>query len=218
MKIALNNNGQILIEIILATLIGTMIIGAAASLIVANQKSSQISEQRNTAVFLAQEGVESLKSITENNWHWIFLPPDGAGDKDISKGDGNNYCVQIDSLNNEWILTSNPVDCEIDINGIIYTRTINIYNASREDNDDENIIDPGGVEDPSTQKIKIKVSYQAGEDVIIEKYLTRWRNEIFIQSDWSGGSGQDDFTDPSKYYIDDGNIDNSGGDLKLKSL
>lgn len=218
MKIALNNNGQILIEIIIATLIGTMIIGAAASLIIANQRSSQISEQRNTAIFLAQEGAESLKSITENNWHWIFLPPDGAGDKDASKGDGNNYCVKIDSVNNEWILTNNLIDCDIDINGIIYTRTINFYNASREDNDDENIIDLGGIEDPSTQKVKIKVSYPAGEDIVIEKYLTRWRNEIFIQSDWSGGGGQSDFIDPLKYYTGDGNIDNSEGDLKLKSL
>lgn len=218
MKIALNNNGQILIEIILATLIGAMIIGAAASLIVANQKSSQISEQRNVAVLLAQEGAESLKSITENNWHYIFFPPGGAGDKDASKGDGNNYCLKIDGTDNKWILTSNPADCEIDVNGIIYARTINIYNANREDNDDENIIDPGGVEDPSTQKVKIKISYPAGKDIVIEKYLTRWRNEIFIQSDWSGGPGQDDFTDPLKYYTDDGNVDNSGGTLQLKSL
>lgn len=216
MKIVLNNNGQILIEIILATLIGTMIIGAAASLIVANQKSSQISEQRNTAVFLAQEAVESLKSITENNWHWIFLPPDGAGDKDASKGNGNNYCLKIDS--DKWILTNNPADCDIDINEIIYTRTINIYNVNREDNADENITAAAGVEDPSTQKVKITVFYPTGKDIVIEKYLTRWRNEIFIQSDWSGGGGQDDFTDPSKYYTDDGNIDVIGGDLKLKSL
>lgn len=218
MKIVLNNNGQILIEIILATLIGTMIIGAAASLIVASQKSSQISEQKNTAVLLAQEAVESLKSIVENNWHWIFLPPDGAGDKDASKGDGNNYCLKIDGVNNTWTLASNPTDCDIDVNGIIYTRTINIYNVSREDNDDENIINPGGVEDSSTQKVRIKVSYPSGEDIIVEKYLTRWRNEIFIQSDWSGGGGQDDFTDSLKYYTDDGNIDNSGGALQLKSL
>jgi type II secretory pathway pseudopilin PulG len=216
MKIALNNNGQILIEIILAILIGTMIIGAAASLIVANQKSSQASGQRDAAIFLAQEGIESLKSITENNWHSIFLPPDGAGDKDASKGDGNNYCLKIDGINNKWILTSNQADCEINVNGTIYTRTINVYNTNREDNNDENIISLGGVDDPSTQKIKVKVSYSAGEDIIIEQYLTRWRNEIFIQSDWSGGFGQDSFANPTKYYIDDGNINNSGGTLKLR--
>jgi type II secretory pathway pseudopilin PulG len=211
MKIALNNNGQILIEIILAILIGAMIIGAAASLIAANQKSSQISEQRNTAIFLSQEGVEALKSINENNWHAIFVPPAG-------KNDGNNNCLKIDTDNNVWTLTNNSTDCDIAVNGIIYTRTINVYNTNREDNDDENIISPGGIDDPSTQKVKIKVSYSMGEDIIIEQYLTRWRNEIFIQSNWTGSSGQDDFTDPSKYYTDDGNIDNSGGTLQLKSL
>ena len=218
MKIVLNNNGQILLEIILATLIGTIIIGAAASLIVVNQKSSQLSEQKITAIFLAQEGVESLKSINENNWHWIFLPPDGAGDKDISKGDANIYCLKIDTIQNEWSLTNNLTDCDINVNGIIYARKINIYNADREDDDDENITETGGIEDPSTQKVKITVSYQMGENIIIEKYLTRWRNEIFIQSDWSGGSGQSDFIDPSKYGADDSNVNVTDGNIKLKSL
>ena len=218
MKIALHDSGQILIEIILATLIATMILGAAASLIITNQKSSQISEQRNTAIFLAQEGVESMKSINENNWHKIFLPPDGTGDKDTSKGSANNYCIIIDTLNNEWILTDIPADCDIEVNGIIYNRKINIDNTNREDTTIENITTTGGIDDPSTQKIKITVSYQMGKDIVVEQYLTRWRNQIFIQSDWSGGSGQVDFTDSTKYNSDDNNIDTTERILKLKSL
>jgi len=218
MKIALHDSGQILIEIILATLIATMIIGAAASLIITNQKSSQISEQRNTAIFLAQEGVESMKSINENNWHRIFLPPDGTGDKDTSKGSANNYCIIIDTLNNEWILTDILTDCDIELNGIIYNRKINIDNTNREDTAIENITTTGGIDDPSTQKVKITVSYQMGKDIVVEQYLTRWRNQIFIQSDWSGGSGQIDFTDSTKYNSDDNNIDTTENILKLKSL
>jgi prepilin-type N-terminal cleavage/methylation domain-containing protein len=38
------------------------------------------------------------------------------------------------------------------------------------------------------------------------------------QTDWSGGAGQDNFSDPAKYYISDGNIENSdpAGEIKLK--
>lgn len=39
------------------------------------------------------------------------------------------------------------------------------------------------------------------------------------QTDWAGGSGQDNFTDPTKYYSSDGNIEtaNPAGEIKLKS-
>ncbi|MBN2094219.1 MAG: carboxypeptidase regulatory-like domain-containing protein [Candidatus Zambryskibacteria bacterium] len=40
------------------------------------------------------------------------------------------------------------------------------------------------------------------------------------QTDWSGGSGQTDFSDPTKYWDDDGNIDafSPTGELKLKKI
>jgi hypothetical protein len=40
------------------------------------------------------------------------------------------------------------------------------------------------------------------------------------QTDWSGGTGQADFTDPAKYWSDDGNIDTASpaGELKLAKV
>lgn len=220
MKIKSNNKGQILIEIILAILIGTMIIGSAANLIITNQKNSQISEQQDTAVFLAQEGVESLKSIVKNNWHWIFLPPDSSGDEETAKGDGNNYCLK--TTNNEWVLTNITADCEIEVNGTIYTRIINFENVNRTDDNNENIVLIGGIRSPSTQKATITVSSKFGPEIIIEQYLTRWKNEIFVQSNWSGGAGDQGPYNSNdivtSYNSDDGNIDTSNGYLKLKSL
>ncbi len=42
----------------------------------------------------------------------------------------------------------------------------------------------------------------------------------FRQIDWSGGSGQDDFTDPAKYLSSDGNIETGSpaGEIKLKKI
>lgn len=41
-----------------------------------------------------------------------------------------------------------------------------------------------------------------------------------IQSDWSGGSGQVDYTDSSRYFADNSNIENNSpaGDIKLKNI
>jgi hypothetical protein len=40
------------------------------------------------------------------------------------------------------------------------------------------------------------------------------------QTDWSGGSGQDNFIDPASYFISDGNIEtaNPAGEIKLKDV
>lgn len=40
------------------------------------------------------------------------------------------------------------------------------------------------------------------------------------QTDWSGGSGQTDFIDPSRYFANDGNIDdaNPAGEVRLKQI
>ena len=228
----LNQKGQLLIEILLAILIGSLIMGSTASLIVISQKSDFISGEKNIAVLLAQEGVEAVESIKNNFWHNIYLPPDGTGDAVSSKGDTNIYCLKNDGI--IWSL-SGPFsdfgpfpDCEVNINGETYTRKIIFYNTNREDNADENITEIATEEDTSTQKLRIAVLYNNGMDVILEEYITRWKNQIFIQSDWTGGSGQlgpilikdRDFTanPTTEYDTDDTNIDVSGGNLKLKSF
>jgi len=227
-----NQKGQLLIEILLAILIGSLIIGSAANLIVISQKSDFISGEKNIAVLLAQEGIEAVESIKNNSWHNIYLPPDGTGDAIVGKGDANIYCLKNDgiiwSLSGPFPNTGPFPDCEIDINGKIYTRKIIFYNTNREDNDDENITEIATKEDPSTQKIKVVISHNNGMDIIFEEYIVRWKNQIFIQSDWTGGSGQpgpvsvkdrDFVINPvTKYDTDDANINISEGNLKLKPL
>ena len=232
MKKKFNQNGQLLIEILLAILIGSLIIGSTASLIVVSQKSDFISGEKNIAVSLAQEGIEAVESIKNNSWHNIYLPPDGTGNAASDKGDANIYCLKNDGI--IWSLSgpfsdSGPfLDCEVNVNGEIYTRKITFYNTNRENNADENITEIATEEDPSTQKLKVAVVYNNGMDIILEEYITRWKNQTFIQSDWTEGSGQlgpilikdRDFVINSvtKYDTDDANISVSEGNLKLKPL
>ncbi|MDF1498116.1 MAG: hypothetical protein P1P85_02020 [Patescibacteria group bacterium] len=233
MKKYSNQKGQLLIEIILAILIGALILGATANLITVSQRAGQISGEKNNAILLAQEGIEAIGSIKDNSWHNIYLPPDGTGNENSDKGDAKIYCIENDG--NSWFLSGpfvpspSIINCEINLNGIIYLRKIVIDNVHRDFTDIERkIVTSGGTQDPSTQKIKLTVSYKGGSDVVLEKYITRWRNKIFIQSNWAGGSGllgpflvkdRDFNISPiTEYDTDDTNIDTSGGTLKLNSL
>ncbi|MBI5732804.1 LamG domain-containing protein, partial [Candidatus Jorgensenbacteria bacterium] len=49
-----------------------------------------------------------------------------------------------------------------------------------------------GILDPSTQKIAAYTRWLGGSnigEVRIEDYVTRWKNSVFRQTDWSGGAG-----------------------------
>lgn len=216
-KSAANQNGQVLIEILLAILIAVAIIGAVSNLLFANLKSGKISGAKNVALSLAQEGLEAMETIRDNDWHNIYLPPDGNGN---STDKGNDFPYYLHSDDSSWSLSNNIINRDITIDGTVYLRTIYIYNVSRGIEGD--IVETGGMEDPSTQKIQVVVSSNESSDVALSNYFTRWKNETFIQTDWSGGSGQ---AGPliwnsviNQYSLDDGNIDVSdpAGSIKLK--
>jgi len=223
MKIVMNQKGQLLIEILLAILVAVLLVGAASNLIFLSLKGGQVSGSKNVAISLAREGIEAIESIRDSSWHNIYLPPDGTGDAVTDKGDDPANVYYIFKSGSTWALTKNPTDGDIAaINGIKYTRTIKIYNAKREGGGDRNIDETSGIDDPSTQKIKVTVSYPGGQDTVLEEYITRWRNNAFIQSGWAGGSG---ITGPlpanipaTEYESSDASVEiNAGtGAVKLK--
>jgi hypothetical protein len=219
MKIIFNNQrGSLLVEILLAILIAGAIIGAVSGLVFTSQKSGQTSGIKNSAVALAQEGFEAAGSISETDWHNIYLPPDGTGDPINDKGGANPYYVY--KSGSSWALGKIMAsEGDIEIGGIIYARKIYIYNVNRNSGGDREIVTVGGAEDPSTQKIKMVISTTGSQDVIIEGYLTRWKNRTFNQANWFGGAGQAGpiATPNTQYFSDDGNIDTgTPGSIKLK--
>jgi hypothetical protein len=48
----------------------------------------------------------------------------------------------------------------------------------------------GGTFDPSTKKVTVGVRWAGSNDRFISTYLTRSKNNIFVQTDWTGGGGQ----------------------------
>lgn len=226
MKKNLDQKGALLIEILLAILIASVVIGVVAGLVLVSSKSGQNSSARNKAISLAQEGMEAMQSIADADWHKIYSPPTPG-----TKGDAAEYYVYNDG--SSWVLTGTDIskrEIALDgLDGIVYSRKVYIYNVNRSINNTLNrgdeygdIVSSGGTEDPSSQRIKVVVSSSGSQDVTAEEYLTRWKNNILSQSDWSGGAGQPGPTpDPGNKFDSnpDGNIEinNPAGSIKLKA-
>ncbi|MFA6096810.1 MAG: prepilin-type N-terminal cleavage/methylation domain-containing protein [Candidatus Paceibacterota bacterium] len=181
----LNSKGQLLIEMLVAIMVVAIIVIAVSNLFFVNMKEGKFTESRFDALMLAQEGMEAVKSISESSWHSIYLPPDGNGSKN-NKGESFVYCLKNDA--SSWLLTDVASDCDITLNNKVYTRKIIIDNVNR---DNGNISISSGSEDPSTQKIKIVISYADGKDAILEQYVTRWKNRIMKQDGWGSPAPAD---------------------------
>lgn len=83
--------------------------------------------------------------------------------------------------------------------------------------------DAGEVEDPSTLLVTGVTEWEGKEgesSFSLSEYVTRWRNETFRQTDWSGGSGYDSaVSSPTTGYSSSTDIDVSSlGEIKIEGL
>jgi type II secretory pathway pseudopilin PulG len=104
----------------------------------------------------------------------------------------------------------------------VYTRSFSVENVCRSTGATGEITGSGdscaggSANDPSTQKITVSVGWQTGvttTQLMLNDYLTRWKNAIFEQADWSGGvDNSGSYTNSSDSYSSTTNTDlNSGG-------
>lgn len=173
------SNGQSLIEVVIGITIGTLILGTAAGAILLTLRTGSQSKSFQAASILSQALLDGVTSVSEKSWHGIYnLSP---------KGPSTQYYL----ISSGGILeTASGVE-EVMTDGSAYTRYFTVENVLRDAGD--NIVDTGGAEDPSTQKITAVTEWvQVGGivDVKMVKYLTRSQNLVFRQTDWSGGAGQ----------------------------
>ncbi|MDD3488141.1 MAG: hypothetical protein PHH35_02200 [Candidatus Pacebacteria bacterium] len=167
--------GQSLVEIVIAMAIGVILIGNSVILIGASLQSSSSVKQCLQVNFLIRQESEAIESLAQNNWHSIYA---------LSKE--TDYHINLSS--NIWEIDSEQ---EVGvINNIPYKRYFQVYNVGRDSNGD---ISESGIDDPNTQKIVIYLDY--GNNYLnsssIGFYLIRSaNNQVFHQTDWSGGEGQ----------------------------
>ncbi len=85
------------------------------------------------------------------------------------------------------------------------------------------IVFSGGAEDPSTLEANVRVSWIASDSsqshFDLKDYLTRWRNEVTHQTDWSGGAEPlTPISEPGGGYSNSSNIRFLPGEIRLNEL
>ncbi len=199
MKFFLNNKkGQSLIEVIIAMAIFALIAGATMSLTLGSLGGLIQGGDETEAQGLAEEGVEAVRSVREGAWNNLVYSP-----------------AQIQISSSTWSLL-NSVSELIDNK---YTRIITLSDVCRDGSD--NITNcPGTYIDPHIKLASTTVSwsprYNATNTVEQFSFITNWESRDWVQTNWIGSSTQAIWSDITKYFSDNGGIDNRiAGELTL---
>ena len=111
-------------------------------------------------------------------------------------------------------------------NNTAYTRYFYVENGCRTNDASSTFsgVSPcggGSVDDPSSQKVSSVVQWGTGAgtgQVTLADILTRWKNAIFQQSDWSGGISGGVLINSGTTFASSTNINSGGGTLRINGL
>lgn len=167
--------------------------------------------QIRTGVTTATQGRQVFNSgsgVTDGSWHFLALTYDGSNL--VSYIDGNQTATNpvsgaltTGSATNIGYYPGYYVNGFIDdvrvynralsaqeikqiYNSAVYSRYFYLENVQRDGNND--IVASSGTDDPSTQKVVSAVEWQDGRNLKFSNYLTRYKDDVFSQYDWSGGN------------------------------
>lgn len=181
-----NSSGQTLLMVLLIIVIGGFVLFLISQIISVRIRTSEIAKERIMATALSQESIEAVRLIAKADWHNIdTLDNTGTTPYYLYFNNGKWSLTQDDSY-------KSPSDFPD------FERSIYFFSVSRDPNTDniaysygEQGYDPD-YEDPSTKKIKVLIRHKKNQkEFITYYYLTRWKNDVALQQDWSGGSGQE---------------------------
>lgn len=242
-----SRNGQSLIELMIAVAVGAILIGSAAVVMSAWIRISAQNKFLQAASFLSQDLMDKVTIYAESLWYspttdnqcltdpkrglYNLIPKSNAITKyryHLLVQPGQPFTCAYDGI------ASNAGET-VTVDGTVYTRYFYVEDVKRMKCGIENITisigtpcsspgSPGNADDPSTQKVTVVTSWPSGGNVTLVRYLTRNRNQVIVQTDWSGGpttpSDPDIFatTISNKFYSADSGIDYTGtpGSILLK--
>jgi len=208
--------GQSLMEVLIGLAIVAVIIAAAAMAISFGLQSNKTNQRNQVASSLAQQLADKVKAISDANWNDIYNL--------AVKSSSSQYYVNASGT----ALTIASGTATTSLEGIVYTLFFSVENVCRSNDASSTITSTapcpsGSSEDPSTQKITVYTRWPAAArtgEIKFSYYLSRWKNRVFKQSDWSGGAGQEGpITEPNNKYATSSDIDASAsGVIKIQGF
>ncbi len=182
MKFQNKKSGQFLIEVLIAAAIGAILITAAAGVIVPALRINTQTNRAQAGAALGKELLENVRVWAESDWHNV---------SNLATSSANHY--YLNTSNSPFLVISG--DQQISVSTTTYTRYFYVNEVYR--NLSDALVTSTGPEgasvkyDPSTKKITVAYSWPRSATATIAQYITRNRNNIFIQTDWFGGPGQE---------------------------
>jgi prepilin-type N-terminal cleavage/methylation domain-containing protein len=191
-----NNQAFSLVEIIVAVAVFAML--AAGVFYVATNSYSNYygSGDKQVVSDYGQEGIEAVKSIKENSW------------QDIVDNVGSATGLYKDT-DGSWIFSG-----ESDAQGGL-SRSVTISSVQRDN--DWNIVESGGTDDPSTKKIQVEIFDKDKVEIYeLATYITDWNSKTWQQTDWSGVGDSEFWASATIASSSHSNVSTStSGQLKL---
>lgn len=169
-----NKSGQSLIEILIAMAVGTITILAAVTVLTLMLRVGKQDVSFQTAAFLEQEVVDNLLVTAERDWQEV-----------AETSDNKKYYLKITETKGVFEIVEGTKTVAID--DVDYTYYIEFDEVNRSSS---GAISSSGSKDPSTRRVELLVTWKfQGDDEIstVTKYITRSKNEVFRQTNWSGG-------------------------------
>ena len=179
-------------EIIIAITVGAILIGAASAAIVPILRSNLETRNVQIANSLAQEYLDNLQNLAESNWFNIYNPPAAKGPSSQFYLRATSTTYEILSGTTSTVVEGRTFTCYFSIENVNRT-SCGVGNATTTATTTCNM-EPGDsyiADDPSTQKITVIVTWPENRSISRSQYLTRSRNKVFNQTDWSGGANQE---------------------------
>jgi type II secretory pathway pseudopilin PulG len=174
--------GQSLIEALVALMVGAVMIGGVSTVLVLSVRSSASADQLNSASQLAGQELDNVRVLAEANWNAIYLAA-----KYVNPSTTNPHYLSVVTVNDKTSFAINDGATSTTIDNVEFAKSFYIQNVLRDGDGD--IVASGGVDDPSTQKIVVTVTWDPEQSFQIVGYLIRSRNISALFSDWSAGSG-----------------------------
>ena len=216
-----HEDGFSMFEILVAISIFAVIGIVAAQLIAVGLDTNKKGGQKTTANAIAKEVMETAQAVATEQWNLLH---------GLSKGSGNKYYPANTTAicgSEKWCFATTTSGESAIVNNLTYTKYFYVDNVSR-DAATRNIVESGGTNDPSTQKVTVVVAWQGGGGTGLgtttaSSYLTRSRNTAAVQTGWTA-SGQEsnpstgEDADFNSSFSASSNIDYTGtpGSIKLQ--
>ena len=197
-----NTQGQLLLEILIAVGVAAVVLSVVSQLVLVSLNSNKATVESTIAENLAQEEFKAVGAIAFSKWQNLY---------DLAKATSSHYFAT--STTGDWATSTGEE--VVSLNGLSFTRYFTVSNVCRDDLTRAIIttvgVPPctaGNSDDPSTQKITVKVSWSGGA-VERSDYLTRWRNQTCVQTSWNSGGSTGTTTCPASVYDTQTDIDTS---------